>query len=57
MLAARTEQWLVLPTPGVPVTIMLGCILDITEVRREEKECQGSMELVEGFTPGHLVLI
>ena len=31
VLAARTSQWLVLPTPGVPVIIMLGCLFGIVE--------------------------
>ncbi len=35
VLAARTSQWLVLPTPGVPVIIILGCVLGIIRVEKE----------------------
>jgi len=32
VFCARSSQWLVLPTPGVPVIIMLGFFLDIVMI-------------------------
>ena len=59
MLTARTSQWLVLPTPGVPVIIMLGCVLGIFIGMQRDKilTSDGSDLVKQQQLPPHLDIL